>query len=385
MIYLDSAATSKVDKRISKIIYETMDNYFGNPSSLYELGRISKGILDDAKDSMYEFLGTDSGRLIFTGSGSEANTLALTGFDKYCQSHHLSCSIYSSVIEHKSIINQPCVKALINVDEDGFVDLDMIEKILSYNELMNNYTVISVQFANNEIGTIQNIQEIGNVVHSYRGGIFHCDVTQALPWCYKLLTDTKVDIVTGSFHKYGMPKGIGFIWFGDNINLDPIVYGGQQNYGIHGGTENIPYISAVPLLTGIIIDAFSKLFAIDKKRDYLWVRINNEIEDVRLNGATFDNRLANNLNVSFKNVDGEGLLAQLDNDGIYVSAGSACNSKSVEPSYVLKAIGCPDDYIYGAIRMTLSAETTKEEIDQVVEKLKKHVKSQRELLNMTDN
>lgn len=387
MIYLDAAATSKVDKRLSKIIYDTMDCVYGNPSSNYALGRDARLILDKARIHMNDFLGVkdDGSHLIFTGSGSEANTLALTGFDKWCKSNHLTCSIYSSTIEHKSIINQPCVTSIIAVDENGLVDIDMIDKILSYNELMNNYTIISVQFANNEIGTIQNVQEIGEHVHKYRGGIFHCDATQALPWCYKIISDTKVDIITGSFHKSGMPKGIGFAWFRDGIKVDPIVYGGQQNWGMHGGTENIPYISAIPRLTTILVDEFSLIYDIDQKRDYLWTRILEEIEDVRLNGSTFDNRLPNNLNISFAGVDGEGLLAQLDRDGIYVSAGSACNSNSVEPSYVLEAIGCPDDYIYGAIRITLSKDTTTDELDQFVERLKVHVKSQRELFDIDNN
>lgn len=380
MIYLDSAATSMVDPELSKIIYETMDFHFGNPSSLYRIGKISKEILDNARASVCNYLGCD-GSVIFTGSGSEANTLALTGFNNYCKQNHITCAIYSSVIEHKSIMNQPCVRAIIEVDEEGFVDLDMIKKILSYGELLNNYTVISIQFANNEIGTIQDIQEIGRLVHQYRGGILHVDATQALPLCYWILKDHEIDMLTCSLHKWGMPKGIGFIWFRDNVKLAPIVYGGQQNNGIHGGTENIPYISAVPKLMEKMTNYGPVVMAIGERRDELFTRIIDTIPDTKLNGADFTNRLANNINISFKDVDGEGLLAQLNHDDIYVSAGSACNSDSVEPSYVLKAIGCPTEYIYGTIRITLDAHTTSSELSVFVEKLKAHVESQRELLN----
>ena len=377
-IYLDNAATTRVDPEVARTIYNTMLDVYGNPSGKYYEGEIAKEIVEGAQNAAMDFLGAFNGRVIFTASGSEANNIAVavTVFGVR--------GFYTDPIEHKSI-SRLTDDYKVKIDDNGIVDLDALEDVLADAEPKS---LVSIQYANNEIGTIQPIEDIVNIVHTY-GCYLHCDCTQALYLCRDVIKDYEIDILTTSFHKWHCPKGIGMIYIGDHVDIKPElapILGGQQGYGIRPGTENIPYIAGVKYMFDHFdtINNKQRLYQLGVKRDYLFSRIKREIEDIKVNGPSSNSpfttsRLTNNLNISFKNVDAEGLLAMLDADGICVSAGSACNSESFDPSHVLKAIHVPNEYIFGAIRFTVGDDVDFKDLNYVVECLKKHVKTLREL------
>ena len=371
--YFDSAATSRNDPDVMDVICDTMRRLYGNPSSLYRIGRDAAAIVSSAQDTMRDYIhASDKDKIIFTSSGTEANNIALSGI----QEHY--GHVYSSPIAHKSVTNHPFVRPL-TVDQYGFIDLVALEADLGncyYCE--NDPILVTVDVANNEIGTVQNIKKISEIAHKY-DALLHCDATQSFATLRPDVQRAGIDMLTCSFHKLGTPPGIGMLYVKDGIELSNSIWGGQQMYGLRPGTENVPYIAGANAAVKKLFnkDVAAEISKITVLKKFIQTSL-LDIPNSRLNGPV-GMRMPNNINISFKDVDGESLVAALDKDGYCVSAGSACNSKNYEPSHVLRAIGVPDEYIYGTIRITLDDKNTFSEADELVKLIKKHVRFLRSL------
>ena len=366
MIYLDNAATTPVKRDVLDVIINTMQNCWGNPSSAYEFGLESKRIIEDARLTIAQSINAELDEIIFTSGASEANALAISGFLHYYENNDSEYPYFiTSNIEHSSI---PLFNAdaVIDVDYDfGNIDIELLERKLS-DLWKDSKKLVSIQAANNEIGVIHDIRAISNIVHKYNG-VFHTDATQYYPY-YKI--DVKamgIDMMSVSGHKFGCPKGIGFLYVKRGISLSPIIYGTQNN-ALRGGTENVPYIAG--LAKAIKLLDYSNETSLKFKRDYCLQKIYDLdcMQSINLNGDA-KNRLPNNINIHIKDVDAQMLIALLDLNGICVSAGSACHSYDAKPSRVLKAIGLSDKETKESIRITLNEDTTYEEIDKFVETL----------------
>ncbi|MCM1335327.1 MAG: cysteine desulfurase [Bacteroides sp.] len=359
MIYLDNAATTKPKKEVVDVITRCLLEDWGNPSSSHALGRRAKKIVEESRKTVADLIGADPSEIIFTSGACEANSLAVFG---YLQSRH-SC-FYTSAIEHKSIVNisqnsDAIADDVILVNSFGQVDVSSIKKLIE-DDLYQ--PLVSIQYANNEIGTIQNIKKIADIVHQC-DGVIHTDATQIIPDRKINVKKLDVDMLSFSGQKLGAPKGIGVLYVRNGIKLDSIIYGTQEN-GLRGGTENVPYIAG-------LAEAIRQLkFPTGKERDYFVNRVLSEIEDCYLVGTPIgNNRLRNNAAICFRGAESEAVLLMLDQKGICVSSGSACNSFSLEPSHVLTAIRLPKEDQYSMVRFTFG-ENTIEEVDIVVEELK---------------
>ena len=371
MIYLDNAATTKPKKEVVDVINSCLLYEWGNPSSLYKIGISAKDVLEKSRRIVADFIGAKSSEIIFTSGACESNSLAICGFLKNKNTFFITSSI-----EHKSIknitgaYNYKC--SVVPVDNKGFVNLNVLENYLEYqNKYKKDNVLVSIQYANNEIGTIQNIKEISKIVHKYNGTL-HTDATQIIPDRKINVKKDGIDMMSFSGQKLGATKGIGVLYIKDGIKLNPIIYGSQEKE-LRGGTENIPYIAGLAKAIEIIKYPTSEL------RNYFVNKVLHEIEDCFLVGAECDNeyRLKNNASICFKGVEGESILIMLNQKDIYVSSGSACNSSDLKPSHVLTAISVPEEYINGVIRFTFSNDNTKKEVDIVVDELKKIIKKLR--------
>lgn len=370
LIYFDNSATTSVSPAAAKAAYDVMLNHWGNPDSKYSVGKDAKRIEDEATLAVKEYLGADDGsKVIFTSSGSESNNLALTGLYNWYTANNKKCIVISTPIEHKSILRQPCVQPIIPIDCEGMVDLAGLESLLEQYEYNGKFAVVSVMLASNELGTINSAVAIADVCHKH-GAVFHCDATQAIGIAGKdIVKKSGVDMLTFSGHKIHAPKGIGVLYVRSGIDLQPIIYGGQQMYGLRGGTPNTPYMAALTVA----------LKEIDNSDAGKLIQFRTQIVDaitdlggvMSLGNPYF--RIPGHISLAIKGIDGEALMAMLDSDGICISTGSACNSKSVEPSYVMRAIGVPDDYIYGVVRITLGNGTTQNQVNYLIERMKKHI------------
>jgi cysteine desulfurase len=350
MIYLDNAATTKPKKVVIDAINECLIETWGNPSSLHTLGKAAKNVVDENRKIVADFIGAKPEEIIFTSGACEANSLAICGY--------LNChdeELITTGIEHKSIINiakeEKYDAWTIPVDRNGDVDLQYLEKGLQAFPLEK--PLVSIQYANNEIGTIQDMKHISEIVHYY-GGILHTDATQIMPnWKIDV---SGIDMLSFSGQKIGAPKGIGVLYVRDGIELKPIIYGSQEK-SRRGGTENVPYIAGLGAAIKELKYGYSDV------KDYFIKRVLAEIGDTRLIGSEY--RLKNNASICFHGISGELLLLMLNERGIYASAGSACNH---EPSHVLKAIGLSDDDIASTVRFTFG-DQTKDDVDFVVDNL----------------
>lgn len=377
LIYLDNSATTSVLPAAAKAAYDVMLNHWGNPDSKYSIGRDAKEIEDNATLAVKNYLGADDGsKVVFTSSGSESNNLALTGFYNWCADHDKKCVIVSTPIEHKSILRQPCVQPIVPIDCEGMVDLDGLKDLLMQYENKDTCVVVSVMLASNELGTINSEVAIADICHQH-GAIFHCDATQAIGVAGKdIVKRSGVDMLTFSGHKIHAPKGIGVLYIRQGINLNPVIYGGQQMYGLRGGTPNTPYMAALTVAL--------KELEVERDPEQM-IQLRTQIVDAMtdLGGViSLGNpycRLPGHVALAIKGIDGEALMAMLDTDGICISTGSACNSKSVEPSYVMRAIGVPDDYIYGVVRITIGDDTTQEQVNYLIQCMTKHIATLRQI------
>ena len=368
MIYLDNAATTKVADSVVDAMLPYFKEYYGNASSIYQLGAKSKEALDESREYIAGTIGAKTNEIYFTAGGSESDNWAIKATaDAYAQKGK---HIITSAIEHHAVLHtceylekHGYEVTYVGVDENGVIKLDELKAAIRPDTIL-----ISVMFANNEIGTIQPIKEIGEIAKEH-DILFHTDAVQAYAQVPINVDEMHIDMLSASGHKLNGPKGIGFLYIRKGIKIRSFVHGGQQERGRRAGTENIPGIVG---LAAAAKRSFSMLEEKMQKeielRDYLISRIEAEIPYCRLNGDR-KKRLPNNVNFSFQFIEGESMLILLDSKGIAASSGSACTSGSLDPSHVLLAIGLPHEIAHGSLRLTLSEENTKEEMDYVVEQL----------------
>ena len=378
MIYLDNAATTKTAPEVVEAMLPYFTEYFGNASSVYGFAGNSKEAMAKARETIANSLGAKANEIYFTAGGSEADNWALkaTAEAYKAKGNH----IITTKIEHHAILHTAewlekngFEVTYLNVDENGVVKLDELKAAIRQETIL-----ISVMFANNEIGTIEPIKEIGEIAKA-NGILFHTDAVQAFGQVPINVDELNIDMLSSSGHKLNGPKGIGFLYIRKGIKIRSFVHGGAQERKRRAGTENIPgivgYGAAVERAMNTMKERTDKEIEL---RDYLIDRILKEVPYTRLNGHR-TNRLPNNANFSFQFIEGESLLIMLDMEGICGSSGSACTSGSLDPSHVLLAIGLPHEIAHGSLRLTLSDETTKEDIDFVVEKVKEIVARLRDM------
>ena len=378
MIYLDNAATTKTAPEVVEAMLPYFTEFFGNASSVYGFAGNSKEAMAKARETIANSLGCKTNEIYFTAGGSEADNWALkaTAEAYKAKGNH----IITTKIEHHAILHTAewlekngFEVTYLNVDENGVVKLDELKAAIRPETIL-----ISVMFANNEIGTIQPIKEIGEIAKE-NGILFHTDAVQAYGQVPINVDEFNIDMLSSSGHKLNGPKGIGFLYIRKGVKMRSFVHGGGQERKRRAGTENIPaivgYGAAVERAMRTMKERTDKEIEL---RDYLIDRILKEVPYTRLNGHR-TNRLPNNANFSFQFIEGESLLIMLDMEGICGSSGSACTSGSLDPSHVLLAIGLPHEIAHGSLRLTLSDETTKEDIDFVIEKVKEIVARLRDM------
>ncbi len=368
-IYLDNAATTRTAKEAVDAMLPFFSESYGNASSIYRLGADSKRAVNEAREIIARSIGASPQEIYFTAGGSEADNWALIAAAEACETK--GKHIITSKIEHHAVLHtcdylekRGFSVTYLDVDENGLVRPDELEAAIRHDTIL-----ISIMFANNEIGTLQPIKEIGEIARR-RGILFHTDAVQAYGHVPVSLSEYPVDMLSASGHKIGGPKGIGFLYIRQGVKIRSFIHGGQQERGRRAGTENVPGIVGFGAAAGKAMDTLSE--RVEKEtgmRDYLIRRITQEIPYCRLNGDRVK-RLPNNVNVSFQFIEGESLLIMLDMKGICASSGSACTSGSLDPSHVLLAIGLPHEIAHGSLRLTLSEENTTEELDYVVETIK---------------
>ena len=370
MIYLDNAATTKTAPEVVEAMLPYFTEMYGNPSSVYDFAGKSKDAVTKGREQIANVLGAKKEEIYFTAGGSEADNWALKAtFEAYkSKGNH----IITTKIEHHAILH-PCEYlekergakiTYLDVDENGVVKLDELEKAITPETIL-----ISVMFANNEIGTLQPIKEIGMIAKEH-GILFHTDAVQAFGQVPINVDELGIDMLSSSGHKLNGPKGIGFLYIRKGVKIRSFVHGGAQERKRRAGTENVPGIVGFGVAAERAMHSMADRTAKEVLvRDHLISRITSEIPYAKLNGHP-KKRLPNNVNVSFQFVEGESMLLMLDSFGICASSGSACTSGSLDPSHVLLAIGLPHEIAHGSLRLTLSEETTMEDADFVVDKLK---------------
>jgi len=372
IIYLDNAATTPVKPAVLEAMIPYFTEKFGNPSSIYSISADNKKDITEARETIAKTINTDAENIYFTAGGSEADNWALKATAEAYGSK--GKHIITTKIEHHAILHTCDYLAergfeitYLDVDENGLIRLEQLKKAIRSDTIL-----ISIMFANNEIGTIQPIAEIGKIAKEH-GILFHTDAVQAYTQVPIDVDALNIDMLSTSGHKINGPKGIGFLYIRKGVKIHSFVHGGAQERKRRAGTENVPGIigmaKAAEISTANMKERTEKEI---KLRDYLIDRLLLEVPYSRLNGDRYK-RLPNNFNVSFQFIEGESLLIMLDMEGICGSSGSACTSGSLDPSHVLLAIGLPHEIAHGSLRLTLSDETTKEDIDFVIEEIKRIV------------
>ena len=384
-IYLDYAATTPTDKRVVAAMLPYFREFFGNPSSLHSFGQEAKRAIEEARKMVANLIGADSEEIVFTSSGTEANNFVLKGL--FYSFKNSKIQIITSVIEHHSVLEpakflekQGLKVIYLPVDEYGLVDLKSLEKNLTPETIL-----VSVMLANNEIGTIQPIKEIAEIISNYRKKnknsqlpYFHTDAVQAVGHLPIDVKELGVDFLSLSGHKFYGPKGVGALYIRRGIKIPSLLHGGEQEKGRRASTENVPGIVGLGKAAEIVlkeIDLENRRLV--KLRDEFIASILNNIPKSRLNGHP-TKRLPNNVNVSIFGVEGESMLLSLDEAGIACSTGSACSSSSLEPSHVLTALGLSPEAAHSSLRFTFGRDTQKKDLDytlqqlvQIVERLRK--------------
>ena len=378
LIYLDHAATTAVHPDVLKEMLPYFTDRFGNPSSVYGFAANNKNKLTEARETIAGALGAKPEEIYFTAGGSESDNWALKCTAEAYGVH--GGHIITTKIEHHAILhtckylqNRGYDVTYLDVDENGLVDLNTLEAAIRPDTFL-----ISIMFANNEIGTIEPIKEIGEIAHRH-GILFHTDAVQAFGQIPIHVDGMNIDMLSASGHKFNGPKGIGFLYIKKGLKLKSFIHGGQQERGRRAGTENVPGIVGIAKACEIAMAEMEERMKKETElRDYLIERILKEIPYTRLNGHS-KKRLPNNVNISFQFVEGESILIMLDMAGICASSGSSCTSGSVDPSHVLLAIGLPHEIAHGSLRLTIGYENTKEEMDTVVDNLKRIITNLRNM------
>ena len=378
MIYLDNAATTKTAPEVVDAMLPYFSEYYGNASTIYSLGAESKKAMDHARQTIADSLGAKPEEIYFTAGGSESDNWALKATAEAYASK--GKHIITTKIEHHAILHtceylekRGFEITYLNVDRDGLISLGELKAAIRPDTIL-----ISVMFANNEIGTIEPIAEIGEIAKEH-GVLFHTDAVQAYAQVPINVDEMHIDMLSASGHKLNGPKGIGFLYIRKGVKIRSFVHGGAQERSRRAGTENIPGIvglgAAVERAMRIMDSKTRKKIEL---RDYLIGRLENEIPHCWLNGHR-TKRLPNNINFSFLFIEGESMLIMLDMKGICASSGSACTSGSLDPSHVLLAIGLKHEEAHGSLRLALSEDSTKEEMDIVAEEVKKIVQRLRDM------
>ncbi len=367
-VYLDNAATTSTKKEVVDAMYPFFTESFGNPSSVYDFAAKNKKAVNDSRQTIADALHADVRDIYFTAGGSESDNWALIATAEAYENK--GKHIITSKIEHHAILHtcdylesRGFEITYIDVDENGILKLDELKKAIRPDTIL-----ISVMFANNEIGTIEPIKEIGEIAKEH-DILFHTDAVQAFGQIPINVDELHIDMLSASGHKLHGPKGIGFLYIRKGLKLRSFIHGGAQERKRRAGTENVPGIVGLGKAVSIAVETMDERIKHETEvRDYMIEKIKKTIPYCRLNGDR-TKRLPNNVNFSFQFVEGESLLIMLDMEGICASSGSACTSGSLDPSHVLLAIGLPHEIAHGSLRMTLSEETTIEDADYVIDKL----------------
>lgn len=370
MIYMDNAATTRITDSVFEAMLPYLKENYGNPSAIYSLGQRSRAAIENSRIKIAELLGVKASEIYFTSSGSESDNWALKGSLLPNQENHL----ISSKIEHPAVLNSlkkieswGGQASLVSVDAEGFVDLREIE-----NSIKDSTRLISIMFANNEIGTIEPLAEISKIARE-KNILFHTDAVQAIGNIKFKIKDIGVDMLSLSGHKLGAPKGVGVLYLREGIDLDNFLDGGEQERGRRASTENLASIVG---LARAMEDAYNNIEDYSSYtrdlRDYTIEKLLN-IDGIILNGPR-ENRLPGNINITLKNTKPQTMVQYLDMFDICVSSGSACAAGSINPSHVLRAIGRSEEDSLSMLRLSLNHENTKEECDYVVEKINQGMK-----------
>jgi len=366
-IYLDHASTTPVDRRVVRKMTPYFADAYGNPSGLYGHSREAKKAIDQSRKTIASFLGSKTEEIIFTSGGTESDNLAILGVARAIGRGH----IITSKIEHSAVLNscrqlekEGFTVTYLDVDKEGTVKLDQLEKSLKKDTIL-----VSIMYANNEIGTIEPIEKISRIIKSFRSKnktatpYFHTDACQATLYLDMNIKSLGVDLLTFNGSKIYALKGVGVLYIKEGVKIAPILFGGEQEGGLRPGTENVPYIVAVAEALNIIK---KHNFSIElKMRDFL---INNllKIEHSHLNGSR-KNRLPNNVNITFDGIEGEAAILYLDKMGVELSTGSACMSQSLKPSHVITALGCSDEAAHSSLRISLGRDNNYSQMKKVVD------------------
>ena len=396
LIYMDNAATTSTAPEVVSAMLPFFTEYYGNPSSVYNFAQKSKMAIEDAREIIADSIGAaKSNEIYFTGGGSESDNWALksAAFGLRNKGNH----IITTKIEHHAILNTCAYLekngfeiTYLDVDSDGFVSLEDVENAISDKTIL-----ISVMFANNEIGTIEPVREIGEIAHKH-GILFHTDAVQAMCHVPINVTEMNIDLLSASAHKFHGPKGVGFMYMKNTAKLEPFIHGGAQERARRAGTSNVPGIVGMGQAVKLSLGTLDKdTHTIINMRNYIVDRILGEIPDVTFDGPCIDanavsagspdtsgspaiccspagslKRLPSNMHFCFKDVSGDSLLIMLDMNGICASSGSACAAGSIDPSHVLLAIGRSKDEAKGALRLSIDKDLTREDANYVIDALK---------------
>ena len=372
MIYLDNAATTKVNKKVLESMMPYFSEIYCNPSAAYSFATKGRIAIEEARNHAAKLIGASDMEIYFTSGGSESYNWAIKAVAESFSDK--GKHIITTKIEHHAVLHT-CEYlerhgfdiTYLNVDSDGKVRLDELKKSIREDTIL-----ISVMTANNEIGTIQPVAEIGKIAHE-KGILFHTDAVQAYGHIPINVDEMNIDLLSASGHKFNGPKGVGIMYIRKGVKIRSFIHGGSQERGRRAGTYNVPGIAGLGTAAKLAMENMAKRAEKEKElRDYFIDRISAEIPYTVLNGHRED-RLPNNINFCFRFVEGESVLIMLDQAGICASSGSACTSGAIDPSHVLRAIGLSDEMAHESLRLTLSYENTKEEIDTVVGELKRIV------------
>lgn len=378
IIYLDNAATTKTAPQVVEAMLPYFSNYYGNASSIYRLGAESKKAVAKYREVIAGSLNADSSEIYFTAGGSESDNWAIIAAAEAYETK--GKHIITSRIEHHAVLHtcQYLEKkgyeiTYIDVNEEGIIDLEGLKKAVRPDTIL-----ISIMFANNEIGTIQPVKEIGEIAKE-NGILFHTDAVQAYGHVPIDVEALHIDMLSASGHKLNGPKGIGFLYIRKGVKIRSFIHGGAQERSRRAGTENVPGIVGLGAAAERAFESMEQRSQKESKlRDHLIGRLEKEIPYCRLNGDR-ERRLPNNVNFVFRFIEGESMLIMLDGKGICASSGSACTSGSLDPSHVLLAIGLPHEIAHGSLRLTVSEENTLEEMDYVVDSIKEIVDRLRQM------
>jgi len=368
VIYFDNAATTKVRSEVIDVMVKYFSDDYGNPSSIYKIAQTNKAVVEKAREQVAKAINAERNEIYFTAGGSESDNWAIKGIaDSYSEKgkHIITLSIEHHAVLHtcEYLQSKGFDVTYLPVNEVGIVEIEELKKAIRKDTIL-----ISIMFANNEIGTIQPIKEIGNIAKE-KGIIFHTDAVQAVGHIPINVKEMNIDLLSLSAHKFYGPKGIGALYIKKGIKIKPLIHGGAQERNRRAGTENVPGIvgmgKAIELVTNEMENEMKRLTYL---RDKLIDGILNSIPNSRLNGDR-KKRLPGNVNISFEFIEGESILLMLDMKGICASSGSACTSGSLDPSHVLLSIGLPHEKAHGSLRLTLGMFNTEEDVDYIVKEL----------------